>query len=204
MFLGGLLSAFTTTVFPFLFIFPMLFEKLGSSQKQYRANIVVFAVLTVLILFGLVLQIIISEDQLGFNENLWMYLVHGSQIIFSIWFVLISVNRFSIKNNSITYQIFRWLGLTLFSVHLAFASLANIGPLVGMALVANQSNDDTINHYSFLLPFALGLITPFVIQFWFFIKRYEKLSRNKWYSRIQIAVVIYLLVTSLMKITILN
>lgn len=187
IFISGLIAGLTPLVFPYLIITPSVFEKLGNSDKQYKTNISLFGLLTIAVYLFVISPLLTTEyiNELIYSSS-FIFLIHGAQIIFLIWFLSTFVKKFQIANKGFWKQFFRFFGILVFSIRLAFGSLSAAGPLIGTILISNSTNQETTNTNGTLLAFSLGLVLPIIIILWLFAKKYSKLKLKKWWTVLQL------------------
>ena len=186
-FISGLTAVLTPIVFPYLIITSSLFEKLGDSDKQYKTNIFLYGLLTIIVYLFVISPLLTTKyiNELIFSSD-FIFLIHSAQIIFLIWFLSTFVKNFQIVNKGLWKQFFRFFGILVFSIKLAFGSLSATGPIIGSILISNSINQDTSNINGILFAFSFGLVLPFIIILWFFVKKYSKLKLKKWWNILQL------------------
>lgn len=188
-FISGLTSVLTPSVFPFLIIIPIIFEKLGNSDKKYALNILLFGILTVAF-FLLTMSSLVSNDNLAsYSSNFYFeFAVILFQIIFLSWFILTFFKKFERINRNNWLIGFAFLGIGIFSYRLALSSLSNIVPILGMVVISGNLNEEVNNTMWLLFTFSLGVILPFIIILYLAKNQYEKINSKKWWKILQLII----------------
>lgn len=188
-FISGLTSVLTPSVFPFLIIIPIIFEKLGNSDKKYGLNILFFGILTVVFFLLTTSSLVSNDDFASYSSNFYFELaVNLFQIIFLTWFILSFFKKFERINRNNLLIGFTFLGIGIFSYKLALSSLSSIGPILGMVMISGNLNEELNNTMWLLFTFSLGVIFPFIIILYLAKNQYEKINSKRWWKILQIII----------------
>ncbi len=199
--IGGLISVLTPLVFPFLIIIPVIFEKLGKSQKQHKSNIFFFGCLTITF-FVVIMNIFFQAEDMNMivEDRRPETVLSFMQIIFLIWFLLSFFKPFEKLHQTPWLLIFSMIGIVVLSCKLALISMATAGPIIGSIIISEVTNNDATNVIRPLLGFSIGLIIPFMIVQYFIQRHYQNLSSKKWWKILQISVAVYLIGGAMIKV----
>lgn len=194
---SGLISVLTPGVFLFLVTTAFLFERLESSSRQGKINVVLFSIFTVII-YVFVISEVIKTDSLT-NNSSYILLLDYFLIAFLLWVLSSFFPKYQLIHTERWKQFFRFLGLLVLSCKLVLVSLSSAGPILGVILISNVAVEDLPNIYGSLLGFSVGLVIPFIIVLWLVSKKHNTLRGKKWWRTSQQITVGILLLYSLIQ-----
>ena len=186
----GMLACLTPSLFPLLLISLIIFSQISTSRKQHVFNIISFTILIILFYQITALNIVNTSflNSAKQKEISFTFIFKIFVIIFSIW--LISSNK---KSQLIT-NIFRWLGVILFSFLVTVISFSTTGPFLG-SIIANQSELVTSIPLLFF-GISLGITSLFSIVLLLSSNFLQKVKYKKWWSIVVKLLALYLIIIS--------
>lgn len=194
--ISGLTALLTPVVFTIILQNFILFEKLGTTKKEYKANTLIFVLLTIISITFLFPKIFTDKELMGklVNSNTIDYLLIFPLFILTIWISFSFIEKLKFLTEGKYLNGFRFLGLTYFSFRLFIGSLSGIVPIMGMMLI----DDHRIYLASF--GYSLGLTIPFLILMLLLANKYEHIRNKKWWKAIQIITLIFIVISLIQKL----
>lgn len=184
-FLAGLLGFLTPAVFPFSYVFLMVFERFGDHKKQHEFNFLLFSI--VVLLFSTICFSNLFLNEINSSKKILTSITNGillSELFLLLAFLLSFTNYF---RNILKIKIAVYFCLTILGIHLSIASLSNMGPIIGTLIINNDVNDSIYLMKSFFF-FSFGLLIPFAIIYFFVAKFFERLRKKSWWKVLQIII----------------
>mgnify|MGYP007014079352 CR=1 FL=1 len=198
-FFAGIAATLTPLVFQALLFYFFIFAKLSKSTKEHWINIILFSVINIVSLIFLT-QFIFSNDMNEALEHL-SYIIIALEvltIIFAIWLTGFLIKMVEENGVHLTNQIFRFLGVFVLSLKLAFVSFSSAGPIIGALLVAENNTNLTMS----LIGFSSGVIIPFILIIGLLGGYKNKKNRDKKWIKVTHTIIgVLLIITAIYKIS---
>ncbi len=192
-FIVRLTSIIIPTSFQSIIANIVLFEKFADTQKRNNLNLLFFSLIVILV--SISFSFILGDSFNSLKQIGWYSF--GIDIISLFFFIFLLI--YFIKKIKLP-KIISILGILILSLSLIISSFSNLGPLMGSLIIGNQQPGKSFALIQILFGFSLGLIIPFSIIQFFVSKKYKSLRLQNWWRIIQIVLVSYLILASLLKI----
>ena len=183
---SGLFATLTPLVFPSLLLYFFIFSKLSKSKKEHWINILLFSIINIVSLLVLSHFIVYYERSEAIAYiSYFTVALEFLTIIFALWLSGFLIKMIDDEGIELTNKVFRYVGISLLSIKLAFASFSSTGPIIGSLFVAGNSGDITFS----LIGFSFGVILPFLLVLGVigaFV--YQKKRDKKWMNIINVII----------------
>jgi len=196
----GVAAILTPLVFQSLILYFFIFAKLSESIKEHWVNIVLFSVLNVISLILLVQFMFINGMSVTSEYlSLGTTVIKVLTIIFAIWLTGFLTKMVEENSINLTNQIFRYLGVFLLSIKLAFVSISCAGPMIGTMFVSGNNPNMAMS----LLGFSFGVVIPFILIIGLLGSfTYNKIRNKKWIKITQPIIGIFLIISAVYSLSI--